>query len=57
MAKQTAFAYIKPAAAEPGTALEVIILGQPRAAKVLGAPAYDPESVLPRIDAAREAAE
>ena len=46
-----AFAYVKPGAAEPGTALEVVILGTPRAARVLDAPAYDPEALLPRSDA------
>jgi dimethylglycine dehydrogenase len=48
-----AFAYIKPEAAVPGTELQVIIAGQPRAARVLGAPAYDPDSRLPRTDAPR----
>ena len=52
-----AFAYIKPEAATPGTALEVTILGEPRAARVLGEPAYDPQSLLPRTDALGEAAE
>ena len=46
-----AFAYIKPEAAIAGTALEVIIAGKPRAAKVLDAPAYDPDSQRPRTDA------
>lgn len=46
-----AFAYIKPAAAEPGTELEVVIAGVPRNARVLGEPAYDPQSLLPRTDA------
>ncbi|MEM7438466.1 MAG: FAD-dependent oxidoreductase [Pseudomonadota bacterium] len=46
-----AFAYIKPEAAEPGTELTVIIAGQPRSAKVLGEPAYDPQSLRPRTDA------
>ncbi len=55
--KVLAFAYIKPEAAAHGTALEVIIHGAPRAAKVLGEPAYDPQSLLPRTDAAKEAAE
>ncbi len=55
--KVLAFAYIAPAAAVPGTALEVVIAGEPRAAKVLGAPAYDPESLLPRVDAVAEAAQ
>ncbi|MEE2945995.1 MAG: FAD-dependent oxidoreductase [Pseudomonadota bacterium] len=49
-----AFAYIQPEAAVPGTALEVVIHGEPRAAVVLGEPAYDPESLLPRMDAAME---
>ncbi|WP_461425993.1 FAD-dependent oxidoreductase [Gymnodinialimonas sp.] len=48
--KILAFAYIKPEAAVPGTALEVVIHGAPRAAKVLGEPAYDPESLKPRTD-------
>jgi len=52
-----AFAYVKPAAAKPGTALEVLIHGQPRAARVLAEPAYDPESRLPRTDAMEVAAE
>ncbi len=47
-----AFAYIKPHAATPGTALEVVVAGHPRAAKVLGEPPYDPQSLLPRTDAA-----
>ena len=47
-----AFAYIKPEAATVGTELEVVIAGKPRAAKVLGAPAYDPESQLPKTDQA-----
>jgi len=46
-----AFAYVDPAASVPGTRLEVAILGAPRPARVLGAPAYDPESLLPRTDA------
>lgn len=55
--KILAFAYIKPHAAAPDTALEVIIHGTPRPARVLGAPAYDPHSALPRADVAQEAAE
>ncbi len=47
-----AFAYIKPTAAEPDTALEVIIHGKPRPARVLSEPAYDPKSLKPRTDAA-----
>ncbi|AXI57095.1 glycine cleavage system protein T [Sulfitobacter sp. JL08] len=55
--KILAFAYIKPNAAEPGTALEVVIHGKPRAARVLGEPAYDPQSELPRVDAIQEPAQ
>ena len=55
--KILAFAYIKPHAAVPGTALNVVIHGQERAARVLAEPAYDPESLLPRTDAAMEPAE
>ena len=50
--KILAFAYIKPEAAVPGTDLTVIVHGSPRPAKVLGEPAYDPASHLPRTDAA-----
>ena len=46
-----AFAYIKPQAATPGTELSVAIAGQERAAIVLGEPAYDPQSLLPRTEA------
>jgi dimethylglycine dehydrogenase len=55
--KILAFAYIKPHAAAPGTALEVIIHGQLRTARVLGEPAYDPQSLLPRADVVHEPAE
>ncbi len=55
--KILAFAYIKPEAAKPSTALQVVIHGQPRAARVLGEPAYDPKSLLPRTDAIMEAAQ
>ncbi|MEQ8666748.1 MAG: FAD-dependent oxidoreductase [Rhodospirillales bacterium] len=48
--KILAFAYIKPKAAAVGTDLEVVIAGEPRAARVLGEPAYDPENLLPRAD-------
>ncbi|HSF94742.1 MAG TPA: FAD-dependent oxidoreductase [Thermohalobaculum sp.] len=47
-----AFAYVKPAQAEPGTELQVVIMGEPRKARVLSQPAYDPESALPRGDTA-----
>jgi dimethylglycine dehydrogenase len=55
--KILAFAYLKPHAAAPGTAVQVVIAGQPREAVVLAEPAYDPESRLPRTDAIAEAAE
>ncbi|WP_171103464.1 FAD-dependent oxidoreductase [Ruegeria sp. HKCCD7255] len=54
--KILAFAYVKPEAAAPGTELSVVIHGMPRAARVLGEPAYDPGSLLPRTDSALEAA-
>jgi len=49
--KILAFAYVKPEAAKPSTSLEVVIQGEPRAARVLGEPAYDPQSLKPRKDA------
>ncbi|MCV2870688.1 FAD-dependent oxidoreductase [Defluviimonas sp. WL0050] len=49
--KLLAFAYLKADHAEPGMELEVVIMGEPRRAKVLGEPAYDPESQLPRGEA------
>lgn len=49
--KILAFAYLKPEAAEPGTVLQVLIHGEPRAARVLGEPAYDPQSQKPWMDA------
>ncbi len=55
--KILAFAYVKPEAAVPGTDLQVVIHGVPRAARVLAEPAYDPESLRPRADAAAVAAE
>ncbi|MEX0281007.1 MAG: FAD-dependent oxidoreductase [Arenibacterium sp.] len=55
--KILAFAYIKPEAAAPGTDLTVLVAGARRVARVLGEPAYDPQSLLPRSDAVQEAAE
>jgi dimethylglycine dehydrogenase len=55
--KILAFAYVKPEAAAPGTTLQVVIAGNPRAARVLGEAAYDPQSALPRTDAAAIAAQ
>ena len=45
-----AFAYIKPRAAAPGTALEVVVMNEVRGATVLGAAAYDSQNLLPRTD-------
>ena len=50
--KILAFAYIKPRAATAGQPLEVVIQGKPRKAVVADQPLYDPESRLPRVDAA-----
>ncbi len=55
--KILAFAYIKPEAATPGTEVEVLIAGTPRAGRVLSEPAYDPQSLLPRTDALEVAAQ
>ncbi len=49
--KILAFAYVKPQANVPGTEVEVIIAGAPRKGRILGEPAYDPASLLPRADA------
>jgi dimethylglycine dehydrogenase len=46
--KLLAFAYVRPQHAAPGTALEVIIMGEPRQARVLQGPAYDPDNLKPR---------
>ena len=48
--KGLAFAYLKPQAATPGTALEVVIMNSPRPAVVLGEPAYDPQNIRPRSE-------
>ncbi|MEM1342922.1 MAG: aminomethyltransferase family protein, partial [Pseudomonadota bacterium] len=55
--KILAFAYVKPDAAMPDTALQVLIHGTPREARVLSAPAYDPQSLRPRADTVLEPAE
>ena len=49
--KTLAFAYIKPEDAKRGNALEVVIHGVARNARVLGEPAYDPQRLKPRMDA------
>lgn len=55
--KILAFAYIKPQANQPGAEVEVIVAGKPRKGRILGEPAYDPQSLLPRADATKVAAE
>ena len=45
-----AWAYLKPKAAAPGTELEVMVLGQPRRARVLADAVWDPENQRPRED-------
>ncbi len=46
--KSLAFAYVKPAAAAPGTELEVMVLGEKRPARVLAEAVYDPANERPR---------
>jgi dimethylglycine dehydrogenase len=48
--KILAFAYVKPHSNVPGTEVEVIIAGEPRKGRILGEPAYDPQSLKPRTD-------
>lgn len=55
--KLLAFAYIKPDFASPGSAVDVLIMGKPRPARVITDAVYDPESKLPRTDAKKVAAE
>lgn len=51
-----AFAYVNPQANVAGTEVQVVIAGAPRPGRILGAPAYDPQSLRPRTDTAMEAA-
>ncbi|MHA1600148.1 MAG: glycine cleavage T C-terminal barrel domain-containing protein, partial [Alphaproteobacteria bacterium] len=46
--KSLAFAYVEPALATPGTKLDVVILGEPRAAQVVAEPLYDAGNVRMR---------
>ena len=43
-----AWAYVMPAFSAPGTELEVMVLGEPRRARVLAEPAWDAENARPR---------
>ena len=42
--KSLGFAYVEPALAAPGTAFEIELLGEARAATVLAGPVYDPDN-------------
>lgn len=46
--KSLAFGYVDPKASAPGTELEILVLGENRAARVLADPVYDPANELPR---------
>ena len=48
--KVFAFDYIKPEAAAPGTALEVMVMNETRKAVVLGEASWDPQNLLLRTD-------
>jgi len=50
--KILAFAFIKQEHNIANTEVEVIIAGKSRQGKIHGQAAYDPQSVLPRTDAA-----
>ena len=50
------WAYVRPAAAAPGTELDVLVLGEPRRAKVLAEAVFDPANERPRADAVAPAA-
>ncbi|MER8917355.1 FAD-dependent oxidoreductase [Mesorhizobium sp. M0761] len=49
--KILAFAYVAPEVAQVGTNLQVMVLGVPRAATVLGDAVFDPNNEHPRVDA------
>ena len=49
--KLLAFAYVSADMARPGTALRVVVMGEPRDATVLADAAFDPQGLLPRTDA------
>ncbi len=46
--KLLAFAYVEAELAAPGSELQVLIMGEPRSARVLAEAAYDPQNRLPR---------
>lgn len=49
--KILAFAYVAPETAVADTELEVMIMGEPRKARIRTEPAYDPQNRLPRTNA------
>ena len=53
--KLLAFAYVSADKAKPGTALQVVVMGEPRDALVLADAVYDPQGLLPRSDVQRVA--
>ncbi len=46
--KSLAFAYVEPASARPGAALDVMLLGERRGTRVLAEPVWDPANARPR---------
>ena len=48
--KVLAFAYVKPEAAVPGTALDALVMNEALNAIVLGEATWDPQNLLPRTD-------
>lgn len=48
--KYLAFAYIPPELNNPGTELEVLVMGEPRRAEIVEQCVYDPQNLLPRSD-------
>jgi len=46
--KSLAFGYVEPGLDEPGTEVEVLLLGERRGARVLAEAVYDPDNVAPR---------
>ena len=51
--KSLAFCYVQTWAAAPGTELEILVLGEPRRATVLGEPVYGPANRHPRMEGGR----
>jgi dimethylglycine dehydrogenase len=45
-----AFAYLRPELRQPGTELEVMVMGEPRRAEILVQCVYDPDNLRPRAE-------